>query len=68
MGGDCSEQDKRDAADVGRLISRCDQEIAEIHARPEANGPHDWAYLPAMGLIDWQMEKRLILKGSDDVG
>lgn len=66
MGGDDSREDKRDAADVGRLIARCDQEIAEIRARPETTRPCDWAYLPTMGLVDWGMEKRLIMAATQD--
>ncbi len=41
-------------------LARCDQEIAEILARPQ-DYPHP-AYLSVMGLIDWQMERAWILR------
>ena len=45
------------------LVARCDREIREIQERPEECGPHDWAYLPSMGLMDWQIERDLIRTG-----
>lgn len=43
-------------------LARCDREQAEIQARPElATAP---AYLVALGMEDWEYEKRLIEKES----
>jgi hypothetical protein len=39
-------------------LARCDREIAEIKARDNSAAP---AYLPTLGIADWEHEKRLLL-------
>lgn len=48
-----SKQDSPETA-----IARCDKEIAEMKAQP----PVRPAYLVALGIFDWELERSLILK------
>ena len=40
-------------------LARCDREIAEIRNRPDFKTAPAW--LLAMGMMDWETEKRMIL-------
>jgi transposase len=48
------------AVDLAREIARCDREIAEIREHPFVDPRAPWAYVPAMGLADWEREKRIL--------
>jgi hypothetical protein len=41
-------------------LARCDREIAEIQARPDVVAGTCRAYLPALGVNDWTVERDLI--------
>jgi len=41
-------------------LARCDREIAEILARPDVVSGEAPAWLVAMGIADWNAERRLI--------
>ena len=41
-------------------LARCDREIAEIQARPDVLAGTAPAWLVALGINDWAVEKRLI--------
>ena len=41
-------------------LARCDREIAEIQARPDVVAGTCRAYLAAMGVNDWTVERDLI--------
>jgi len=44
-------------------VARCDLEIAEILNRPDVVDGSAPAWLVTLGLLDWEIEKRLIQKG-----
>jgi hypothetical protein len=41
-------------------LERCDQEIAEIASRPDVVAGEAPAWLVALGVNDWQVERKLI--------
>jgi hypothetical protein len=45
-------------------LHRCDLEIARILNEPDVKAGTAPAWLVAMGMCDWELEKRLILKES----
>jgi 5-methylcytosine-specific restriction endonuclease McrA len=49
--------------EVNPEIARCDREIDEIRNRADVVAGHCPAWLVTLGLIDWEMEKRLIEGG-----
>lgn len=56
-----------EAFDVEVEIARCDQEIREIRERPYVDPRAPWAYVPAMGLADWEHEKRTLRRMTEGV-
>jgi hypothetical protein len=43
-------------------LDRCDREIEEIRNRPDVLAGKCPAWLVALGIMDWELEKRLILR------
>jgi hypothetical protein len=63
MGWNFAEQSGNVNADGGIVnedLLRCDREIAEIWARPDVVAGTCRAYLPAIGINDWTVERDLI--------
>ena len=43
-------------------LERCDAEIAEILSRPDVVAGEVPAYIVTLGIEDWEMEKKLIMR------
>jgi hypothetical protein len=49
--------------DIARELSVCEQRQSEIMDMPLVMEGHAPAWLVTLGLLDWEMEKELIIKG-----